>query len=803
MVLKKLKAKKEPAQQVNNQKQEIYCYVYNDPDTKFSSYEGNEFLSKDDFYVYVFVALSSKEINNHSEYLKKGVENIENVFNKLSDKEIFDRMKEAIYETGDILAGELNKKYSDLEDVDFSTAIIAYKGNVMYVWVDGMFNVRMYRGDESILLNEYVDREQFWGSTKVETGDIISVSKTKYIETVDHNFEDYVLEKRTPTYPSMYIDYQSDEIEMDYSSMEFGIKHPEDTVTEQEDKKKHEEVVEKQPVGVDVNESVEDKDEISINQSKTNVDLDQAPSKPDIIVDDSGIKQISEEKKAEREAFKNLNKKDGNNEDFENGDSQKSKNKKLKFASVDLLNKSKDQFKKGFEAAKSSGFKDKLKSAWRAFSSYVDNLTSKFLDFIYINILKKNKQQIKQFQASKQKKYLQIFVVVFVVFLVSYLFYGVVLKGSGEGGQQENVAAESSGDTQLLQDINTNASQLRTLYNSSNVAEFNQLYKSTSDQIESYISSPDAEGDALNEVIQEIDGYYYELNGISPIAKVNELYLADGVENASIVDFDVFDGEIYAIDKANSQVLKANTASGFDVLGSDESIADMNQIECAANACFITDAEKGIISFDLSSKQFSVVNGLASYGAGVIQMESYSIPDVGTWVYTLVPSEAAVNRFGVSGSTLNQPTKWNNVQSFGANTVDFAIDGNIYELNEQGDLRIFRSGFNIQAGDPAFGELQPANPKLGQGLKIEASAALEVDGINRNRFYIADSSNNMVAVYNKDPKENKFNFLGKYMYTGPDRIKFDNFKDIELSDNDQYLYILEDNMVYQIQVSEL
>ncbi len=143
-------------------------YSFSQVTVPFSELNFLNFVSEDNYEVFIAASLESSNIKNLKQYLELGLNEVKVLFNA-TDLPVLERMKESIYGAGDFLAGELLASKEVVDDADFSVAILAFKNDVMYVWMDGALNVRMYRDNQSLLLNEK-EESQFWGSTAMLLG---------------------------------------------------------------------------------------------------------------------------------------------------------------------------------------------------------------------------------------------------------------------------------------------------------------------------------------------------------------------------------------------------------------------------------------------------------------------------------------------------------------------------------------------------------------------------------------------------------------------------------------------------------
>jgi hypothetical protein len=675
-----------------------------------------EAMSIDGYYVFVVGSLSSHSITDLKSSLDFGLKQTLQSFNEI-DMQVLDRMKASIYEAGDHLAEKLMASGEPVDDVDFSVGIFAFKDDIVYVWIDGNINARIYRNNDSILINAD-NTSQFYGSTYVVLGDIFGISFTNYIEESDEFFEDYVLEKKRPSYPSLYLDYQVD------SGNYPGI-NATPTLTQEDD-------------GTDVKDYIDD-------------DLENEELYP---------------------VTKDV---------YSNTESINPELAETKFSSESDI-----QDKRGPDVIKK--FLGPVKIIFFSINSFFLKLTSPLLDLVYKLVLRKNPHQLKRFQASTQKLQLQ-YLIIFLIFAVGIYF--VFIRGgdtAATGGQQAKTSQTAK------QDIDTEFNKLTQYYNASQVDNFNKSILSLRQKVNQAKSSGFEDNAYLDQVLSQSLEYEDSINKITAITKVDEFYDTSSIAGAEIVDFDIVGKEIFALDKANKQILKGIQATQkFEVFVEDSSFEDLSKIACTTGICYVLDDNKGLGVLSIKDKTLKPFSGLVNGGKDVKEMLIFT-----NRLYTLIPAEQKIMKYDRVGDGLSTPTQWNKDEGFGLDTEDFAIDGNVFELNNKGELRKFFGGKN----DPSYSGLDKVTPPLGSKLQLAMTPARISTSPQNNRTYIADSQNSRIVVFDKST-DYRYSYAGSYKYRGTDKVPFKEFKDIILSADEKYMYILESNTVYKINVSAI
>lgn len=710
----------------NNVESQILPFFYTNELRNQTAFDYISFSSYDGFLVYATGSLYGSQIENLQAYLKDGLTEVQERFNTI-DLPILDRMKESIFQSGDFLANHLISASEVVDDVDFSVCLIAFKDGVVYVWIDGTLNVRIYRGGESLLINSE-NKPQFNGSAQVELGDVLAVSFTDHLVEHDSLFEDYVLEKNVPSYPSLYIDYQLD-INGELTQIETDSYENVTSQTEIEDENE----LPVKPYSLQALNESESEEKIE-SRNKINIDTQ------------AFVQNIKEKLAALKES------------DF--------------FSNIGVYSKKVLSFIFGIAMG----------------------ITSAILDFIYKVVLRKNSHQFKRFQNSYQKKNLQyLLILVIVVFSTYALFF----TPSGKKSQNLNQNGTSVTKTQeeVRANIQAEFDKLTDYFDYVQIENFNSSFATLKNQINAARSSGFSDTSYLDTILTKAQSFEDTLFKVTPITKVDDVFFATNISNAQIVDFALVGNDVYALDKANSQVLKSATGQQFEIFASDPRLSAMNQISCGDGNCYILDESRGLAVLNLAKKTFEIFPNTSNFSLGVTE-SIYAF----NRLYTLVPGEGKVMKYDKSGQAFTAGEKWNTDAGFTATTADIAIDGNIFELDSTGVLRKFYR----QKVDVSFEGLQESNPKLGSKLQMSMSPARDAGPNVRNRLYITDSDNKMIAVYDKDINSMKqFSFKGVYKYRGTDKISFDNIIETQLSSDEQSLYLLGNNMVFKVRVTTL
>jgi hypothetical protein len=671
----------------------------------------SEFTSSDSYKVFAVCSLTSQHLKDLNTYMALGLTELTEQFD-LVNLPILDRMKEVIYAAGDKLADQLMNSKEPVEDVDFSVGLLAFKDDVLYVWIDGQINVRLYRGKDSLVVNT-VNSPQFFGSTELRLGDIICASFNENILQADPNFEEYILEEKRPSYPALYIDYQTENV-------------------------------------------IEKNTELVKEPTYTNAL--EPDSDPEIKRSASFAQYTESESDAE----------------------------------ISLHTSKEGVISNSFKPKKSSDnvkiIKAKIGPFFNSVHQFLLKITSSVVDLFYTKVLRKNQHQLKRFKDSKQKRNLQYLILFLIAALVLYL---LVFKGFSDPKTTTNstpaVAARSDAATKTS--IQTEFETLVQSYNNADVANFETHIETLRSAVNKAKNNGFSDTSYLDDILSQSSTYEDTLYKVTPITKVDGVFSADATQNASIIDFDTVGSDVYALDQTNSRVLKSNAEGQLEVFASSADLSKMFKISCTEGNCYVLDEDAGLAVLNFSTKKFSTFKGLSTASTDVKDMV-YAFDSI----YTLAPAQGKVLKYAKAGEGFKAAVQWNTTAGFNTETQDFAIDGNVFELNSSGELKKYFSG----KYDPSFKGLGEAIPALGKNLNMAITPARQN---GRNRLYISDADNKRVAVYEKDIVDGKYAFKGSYKYKGTDQIKFDRFEEVTLSKDEKFLFILENNLIYKISVT--
>ncbi len=700
--------------------------------------------------IIVFTKLSGEYISDLEYYINLALDKFKEIYTTTESDEILSTLHKSIIESGDFLASELHNNNEKLDDVDYSVCAIALGFSKIGIWIDGDVNVRIYRGDQTILVNNDKDKLQFYGSTKLELGDLIYVSDTKYLEKPledPFSFADNI----DPKFPCIIIHH--DEY---FATEPIEQKFLESTNAEDA----------KEAKSVNLNQFQDENLDSGVEILSTEEPEEYAKTiRPTKILD------IKTENKITPQNYLN---------------SFYQYVKKIEIN--DLLQKTSKIVKK------------KIKSVARFYL----NISQFLVEFLIALFYKKDTVAYKRVVQSNKKQKLEILLSVLLALLSIFIIYQLIPKQVNAPTNNVN-NTNTNQDTNISNDTNPNEilkGEMQALVTELKKNQIQSDYTSFSSNLGKFFEKIKKaeelkiEASFINEKLNEVYSYEETLFNIKRLEKPNLVYLPDD-QNINIIDIAESNGTIYGIDSTNNQILRTNTTTGkIEAFASDSALQKLKLIECSSIECYVIDEENGIAILNLSTRIFRKFTSnatLKSLGQNTNDMKIYQIANT-TNIYLYRKNQNEIVRIQRSGDGFTAPSKWNTDVGFGQNTSGFAIDGSIYELSSDGTVRRFYTGKLVSAN-----EFNGLDTPLGEWKNATEIATNE----KTNYIYILDRDNSRIVVYQKtlNPNGNK-----KYQFVESIKIKTTNNSPVDISQatdliitaDGKNLYISQKDVIYQI-----
>lgn len=177
-----------------------------------------------------------------------------------------------------------------------------------------------------------------------------------------------------------------------------------------------------------------------------------------------------------------------------------------------------------------------------------------------------------------------------------------------------------------------------------------------------------------------------------------------------------------------------------------------------------------IILFDAEKENFSAAD--ISLPAGYAAADTFS-----GRLYALNTAQNQINRFNFSGGNFSSPYAWLTEETNLADAIDIGIDGFIYILYKDGQLRQFLRGSQTDL------KLEALEPPLMSADKL----LVEAEG---ERLFVLDKTEKRIVIFDK---QGQFQFQLKYP-------SLDNILDFAVDAEKQKIYLLNANKVYESEI---
>jgi hypothetical protein len=148
-------------------------------------------------------------------------------------------------------------------------------------------------------------------------------------------------------------------------------------------------------------------------------------------------------------------------------------------------------------------------------------------------------------------------------------------------------------------------------------------------------------------------------------------------------------------------------------------------------------------------------------------------------LYILDRASSSIYKQTGNGSAFGSGNVWLQEAGLLSSTQDFTIDGNIWLINDQGEI------IKLYKGQRENYDYQKPSPLFGTGSSILTTS-------KSSYLYILDPANKRVAIIDK-------NGAIKDQYTSP---KFDNLKSFAIDADEKIIYLLNGNTIYQLAINK-
>jgi hypothetical protein len=246
--------------------------------------------------------------------------------------------------------------------------------------------------------------------------------------------------------------------------------------------------------------------------------------------------------------------------------------------------------------------------------------------------------------------------------------------------------------------------------------------------------------------------------------------LTDLRENPDASDLVLNNNNIYNIDLENN--------TGSVITGIEDTIdSPRYPVEIENNIHYLD--ENNILQLNANSEKLSEISldsSSADMGS-ISSMASYA-----NNIYLLDTGNNQIYKYQKQAEAFSSEREWLQEQVDLTNAIDLAIDGNIYILNKNGEIKKYLQGEEVELG------MNAPEPPFQQASKIKVSETM-----NEGYIYVLEPKQNRLVIFNKEGK-----FLMQYKDSG-----FSDLKDMAIDEKNKKIYLLNADSVYRIKAKHL
>lgn len=314
-------------------------------------------------------------------------------------------------------------------------------------------------------------------------------------------------------------------------------------------------------------------------------------------------------------------------------------------------------------------------------------------------------------------------------------------------------------------------------------AEANLLYsneegaKMLFDEINALLTTMPQETDAQKQKYSEFaDKMNQQLEKFRRITKISEPEIVANLVNLNSaadpqeIIFTSEKNKIYTSDQKDKQIYSLDAATKL-VTALTGVTADILKLPAIGkNGLIYFFGGNKIIELDTANDSMKYLNiNTGIKPEDVVASEIYN-----NNLYLVSAKDNKIIRFEKSGSSYSSGISWLKENADLSSATDIAIDGQIYILNKNGEVKRFNKGKSDDF------KLDIVEPTITNATKIVALP-------DSNYLYILDSLSKRIVVFEKTGQ-----FVMQYQFDG-----MDNIKDFQVDEKNKIIYILNSTVVYK------
>ena len=265
-----------------------------------------------------------------------------------------------------------------------------------------------------------------------------------------------------------------------------------------------------------------------------------------------------------------------------------------------------------------------------------------------------------------------------------------------------------------------------------------------------------------------------DLEGAEQVTDLRQLNSEADAANISLIG-----SHIYAGDNEQNTIYHVNTNNdtGTAITGLNGLIASLQHPVQIENSIYYWNSDN-ILELNTDNEDLSEMNiSLPEEVNTVDSMASFREN-----IYLLSSSNDQIYKYSRGRNSFTGQESWMQEENDLSSAVDLAIDGNIYTLNDDGEVNKYLRGENQDF------QLGSITPSIENATRLKISPAM-----GEGYIYILEPGKNRLAVFNKEGE-----FLMQYRQDG-----FTDLRDFAVDEENNTIYILNGTRIYKVEAEHL
>jgi len=381
--------------------------------------------------------------------------------------------------------------------------------------------------------------------------------------------------------------------------------------------------------------------------------------------------------------------------------------------------------------------------------------TSKIKDMPKINIKKTKKPH---------------FIALIVIIICAVLFMASIIVLSNKKAKQ----AEQEKYNTLIEQIESKKSELTAALISEDQAATGTLEEMRS-LLKELPTNTKEQKDAYNTYLSSYKNAYYRIHDITPIESPKLVFEVSSLsENAKAGDLAKIGNNLYVLNSNNNNIYRYNTKNqqSLTINSSSTNVGLLTEISKMDNDNLIGFTGNKVATFNIVDNILEPLTLETEHQQNIEKIIAYN-----NKIYTLEPLNNQIYKYSKSIDSFSKETPWIKDSTNIENGYDFTIDGSIYVLLKAGNIIKLYTGEKADFNNPQF------SPPISLQAKIKTN-------YDMSYIYILDPPSKRLIKLSKQG-----NIIEQYA-----SHNFGEIKDFVISDNENTVWILSDDKIYEIEI---